>query len=157
QAWTDFRLPPLRKVEVALLEPGPTVVTLLNEEGEGPGGPGKKKRPLVVQGSFGLGVVSYVAFDLDMPPLTTWEGQIPFWRRCLKELAPRPPDATQTPNPGQPQFGFRDRAELATELQRALDDFGDIPTIPFYWVALFILFYILLVGPIDYFLLKKVF
>ena len=50
-----------------------------------------------------------------------------------------------------------DHPELATELQRALDDFGDIPTIPFYWVALFILFYILLVGPIDYFLLKKVF
>jgi hypothetical protein len=161
QVWTDFRLPPLRKVEVALLEPGPTTVTLLNEEGEGPGGPSKKKRPLVVQGSFGLGVVSYVAFDLDTPPLTTWEGQTDFWRRCLKELAPRPPDASQNPNPGmpnRPQLGmFGERPELATELQRALDDFGEIPTIPFYWVALFILFYILLVGPIDYFLLKKVF
>jgi hypothetical protein len=151
---------PPRKVEVALLEPGPGVLTLLNEEGEGPGRPGR--RPLIVQGSFGLGMVSYVAFDLDTPPMTTWEGQTAFWQRCLDELAPRLSDGRAPPNPGMPnQFPSglsRDRPELATELQRALDDFGtDIPTIPFYWVALFILFYILLVGPIDYFLLKKVF
>ena len=32
-----------------------------------------------------------------------------------------------------------------------------MPVISFGWVALFILFYILIVGPLDYFLLKKVF
>jgi hypothetical protein len=147
-----------RKVEVALLEPGAGTLVLL----AGEGGAGGKKRPLIIQGAFGLGMVSYVAFDLDTPPMTTWEGQTAFWQRCLDELAPPLPESNARPNPGmpnQPQFGlFGDRPELATELQRALDDFGtDIPTIPFYWVALFILFYILLVGPIDYFLLKKVF
>ncbi|MGH7226504.1 MAG: hypothetical protein ACRELF_25080, partial [Gemmataceae bacterium] len=33
----------------------------------------------------------------------------------------------------------------------------EVPVISFGWVALFILFYIVLVGPLDYFLLKKVF
>jgi hypothetical protein len=158
RVWSDLRMPPLRKLEVALLEPGPSTVTLLSEELEGGG---KKKRPLVVQGSYGLGMVAYIAFDVDTPPLTTWEGQTAFWHRCLNELTPRLSDGNPNPNAalaGQPQLGmFQDRPELATELQRALDDFGDIPTIPFYWVALFIVFYILLVGPIDYFILKKLF
>src|SRR5262249_2415914 len=37
-----------------------------------------------------------------------------------------------------------------------LEDFEDVPVISFGWVALFILVYILIVGPLDYFFLKKV-
>jgi hypothetical protein len=37
-----------------------------------------------------------------------------------------------------------------------LEDFEDVPVISFGWVALFILLYILVVGPLDYFFLKKV-
>jgi hypothetical protein len=42
-------------------------------------------------------------------------------------------------------------------LKRDMESFEEIPVIPFTWVALFILFYIVLVGPLDYFLLKKLF
>ena len=38
-----------------------------------------------------------------------------------------------------------------------MDTFEGVPVISFGWVALFILFYILLVGPIDYFVLKRLF
>jgi hypothetical protein len=41
-------------------------------------------------------------------------------------------------------------------MQRGLEEFEGVPIISFWWVALFILLYILVVGPLDYFLLKKV-
>jgi hypothetical protein len=50
-----------------------------------------------------------------------------------------------------------DRYDLRASLKRELESFEEIPVIPFTWVAVFILFYIVLVGPLDYFLLKKVF
>jgi hypothetical protein len=46
---------------------------------------------------------------------------------------------------------------LAVDLKRELESFREVPVISFGWVALFILFYIVLVGPLDYLLLKKVF
>jgi hypothetical protein len=42
-------------------------------------------------------------------------------------------------------------------LQRGLESFEDVPVISFGWVAFFILIYILIVGPLDYLFLKKVF
>src|SRR5262249_6040241 len=49
-----------------------------------------------------------------------------------------------------------DSTDVATRLQRELDRF-DVPRVSFGLVALFIFLYILLVGPLDYLLLKNVF
>src|SRR5262249_17289715 len=46
--------------------------------------------------------------------------------------------------------------DLASQLQGRLDKFQDVSVISFGWVALFILVYIIIVGPLDYFFLKKV-
>ena len=46
--------------------------------------------------------------------------------------------------------------ELSGKLVRNLETFAEVPVISFGWVALFILVYILIVGPLDYFFLKKV-
>jgi hypothetical protein len=47
--------------------------------------------------------------------------------------------------------------EIEGELKRALESFKEVPVISFGWVALFILVYIVIVGPLDYLILKKVF
>ncbi len=47
-------------------------------------------------------------------------------------------------------------SDLATLIRRALDQFAGVTLIPFAWVAGFIVLYILLIGPGDYFFLKKV-
>ncbi len=100
-------------------------------------------RPTVVQGACGNGHVVLVAFDLDTPPFSTWQGQTAFWKKLLGEVAPKPANNQQS--------------EAANELQRSLETFGSIPTISFGWVALFLLGYIALIGPVDYFILKRVF
>ena len=55
--------------------------------------------------------------------------------------------------------GFRDGGannDITTSLQQNLDNF-DVNIVPFGYVALFIILYILVVGPLDYFVLKHVF
>ncbi len=46
---------------------------------------------------------------------------------------------------------------MLTWQQRGLESFYDLPVIHFGWVTLFLLLYVLVVGPLDYFLLKKLF
>jgi hypothetical protein len=146
---------PLQGVEVATLELGKGVHVILREE----------KRPLLVEASCGLGRVVLVAFDLDLPPFTAWDGQPEFWTRLQREVAlylpvQAQPAQAQKPGGRPPMPGMQsdnDRYDLRGRLKRDLESFEEIPVIPFTWVALFILFYIVLVGPLDYFLLKKVF
>src|SRR5262249_29398989 len=141
---------PLRQVEIACVQPGPNMHGLVWEDREGDD---LEQRPIVLQSSCGLGRVVLVAFDLDAPPFSTWEGQAAFWKRLHNEIAPHQSAA----NAEQAIGPWGQGGELGTELKRGLESFEEVPVISFGWVALFILFYIVLVGPLDYLLLKKVF
>jgi hypothetical protein len=153
----------LQQAEVATLIPGKEVHVMVRDAG----------KPLIVEGSCGLGRVILVAFDLDAPPFTSWDGQISFWTRLQAEVAPYVP-ARQPNRPGGPGMpappmpgggpampgGAEDAGagyEARAALKNGLETFAELPVIPFGWVALFILFYIALVGPLDYFILKKLF
>src|SRR5262249_3440974 len=86
---------PLQQVEVATVVPGRGASVMVREE----------SGPVIVEGSCGLGRVVLVAFDLDAPPFTTWDGQEAFWNRLQREVAPYlPPRARAKPAaaPAQP-------------------------------------------------------
>src|SRR5207245_4443414 len=70
-------------------------------------------------------------------------------QKMLTDLAPRVGNQAD-PND---QRGAND---LSTDLQRTLDNF-DVRVIPFGYVALFIILYIVVVGPLDFLVLKYVF
>jgi hypothetical protein len=141
---------PLRQVEIAVVQPGRDTHGLVWEDAEDGD---REKRPILLQSSCGLGRVVLVAFDLDAPPFSTWEGQAGFWKRLHGEITPHLSSA----NPDQPSGAWGQGGELGMDLKRGLEGFEEVPVISFGWVALLILFYMALVGPLDYFLLKKVF
>jgi hypothetical protein len=136
-----------RNVEVTKLErkPGKEIEELVVE----PDG-----SLLIAQSSYGMGRVTLVGFDLDEPPFTSWKGQEDFWDRFLLRTAP--PVNRQVAPPTQRGLFDTDHSDLVSQLQINLEEFDDVPVISFGWVALFILLYIVVVGPLDYLFLKKV-
>ena len=112
--------------------------------------------PLRVSGAHGLGRVTILAFDLDREPFTKWGGQLEFWKKFRRELGREPTEETAM-NPNMMwQMQQNNSQDVASKLQNNLEEFEDVQVISFGWVALFILIYILVVGPLDYFFLKKV-
>jgi len=116
--------------------------------------------PLVIRGPYGFGRVTAVAIDVDQEPFASWADRGLFWSRALDLHRSASADATSGANAGTPigggqlyQSGVTD---LATLLRRSLERFPGIRLVPFGWVAFLIFLYILLIGPGDYFFLKKV-
>ncbi len=141
-------------VEIAKLKPGPGVQVLAyDRENAGPGA-----YPVIVQAPCGLGRVIVTAFDLNEPPFTTWrDGREAFWTRIKDLVEPANLDQAANNDPWGGRGGFNQNSpELTGKLVKSLENFPDVPVISFGWVALFILIYILIVGPLDYFFLKKV-
>jgi hypothetical protein len=170
-AWEDGAGGPLglpnQPVTVAAIEgkPGRPFRSLMKRLGDGAG------QELIVQGAAGLGCVTVVAFDLDQRPFIDW-----------KPDPNKPPDPNQPPPNPQADFfkqliarswarssalrvqddgnmniyNYNAENQLLTQLYGYLENFEEVPVISFGWVALFIFLYILVVGPLDYFFLKKV-
>ncbi len=107
--------------------------------------------PLVVRSPRAFGQIVFAAVDQDRPPLVDWKGRDALVRKLLD--LPQQKDATEQALSIQARnYGISD---LAGQLRGALDNFG-IDPISFFQVALLIFVYILLIGPGDYFFVKKV-
>jgi len=104
--------------------------------------------PLIIRTPRGLGQVTFVACDLDARPLSSWSG-----RGALvdKLLGHRKED-----KPSTPSYANAVQNDLSGQLRSALDQFPGVRVVPFWIVAMLILFYIVLVGPGDYFFVRNV-
>jgi len=109
-------------------------------------------RPVAVQGAYGLGRITVFAFDLDRLPFTDWNKRAPFWENVVNYCGYMLPPSGQKPE----KYSSIQYDDLTTRLQGSLDFFEGVPVVSFGWVALFILIYIILIGPVDYLFLKKV-
>jgi hypothetical protein len=158
-AWFAPQTPRLRRVEIAVLKPGPGTQVLASEAPGTEAGGDRQERPVVVQAACGVGQVLLVAFDLDTGPFTESPfsaSRRPFWIKLLEQMGIHTPEAAPA-GPPAPADERPENAELADTFQAGLEEFAEVPTVPFGLVALFILVYIILVGPLDYFIIKKVF
>ncbi len=113
-------------------------------------------RRAVVQAPYGLGRVTLVGFDLDRSPFVDYEDRPKAWDLILRECgANRAPQSFNKSN----NFSYNgiSEDELANEMRQHADAFASVPVISFGWVAAFIVLYTLLIGPVEYYVLKKVF
>ena len=117
--------------------------------------------PLVVQAPYGLGRVTFVAFDLDQSPFADFPKRAEFWDWLVREAgSPRSALASKDQNANNVNYGYTstDQAEdeFLTNLRQHVDTFDGVPVVSFGWVALFIVLYTLLIGPVEYLFLKLV-
>jgi hypothetical protein len=106
--------------------------------------------PLVIRTARGFGQVIFVAADLDRAPLAKWSNR----PRMAAKLLDMPVDRAEesSENTAMMHYGYSD---LAGQLRSALDRFAGVSLAPFWLVAALIVAYLLLIGPGDYFFLRK--
>lgn len=118
---------------------------------------GDDKEVLAVQASYGLGRVTLIAFDLDRSPFDEFGQRAEFWDWVLREGgANRASIGSENKPRASGTNPTEDEDELAVALRTHVDTFNDVPVISFGWVAVFIALYILLIGPVEYYVLKRV-
>lgn len=121
--------------------------------------------PLIVQSAYGLGRITVVGFDLDRSPFSEFQARSQFWMWLLAESGSAKAveghaasNSRNVNNNWSPSFNSASTEDdFSTALQRDIDRFEGVPVISFGWVALFVLLYTLLIGPVEYLILKKVF
>lgn len=142
-------LPGGARVQIAHLKPGRAAETVVSQKNAA------DSFPLVVRTACGLGQVTLVAFDVDQLPFRDWPTEPEFWYKLLNIPRPNPDAAAQaaarrdTPEEAAP--------DLASLFQNSLEQFPDVPVISYGLVAFFMFVYIAVVGPLDYFILRRFF
>lgn len=110
--------------------------------------------PTVMRYPYGFGHVVFVALDLDQPPFPQWQGRPGLVAKLLQDDAQTRRDEGSGAG-GLPQVTHIGYDDLAGQLRAALDQFRGVTLVAFSWVAGLLVLYLLLIGPADYLLLKK--
>lgn len=114
------------------------------------------KDTLAAQSAYGLGRVTVLGFDLDRPPFTEFNQKAEFWDWVLREGGTNRASAGSEGKPKPGTSGpTEEEDEVAVALRTHIDTFDSVPVVSFGWVAVLIVLYILLIGPIEYFVLKR--
>ena len=110
-------------------------------------------RPLVIRKAHGLGLVVFFAADLDRPPFSIWADRPRLMGRLLDQLlAEHQSEAEDRRTSQLSNVGYTD---IAGQLRATLDEFPSLTTVGFLIVAIAITAYLAVIGPIDYFLLRR--
>ena len=108
--------------------------------------------PLIVRSVRGFGMVVFVTFDIDTPPLDEWNSSA----RVLEKLIAIGRNAGEEDDSmsggGGNHAGYQD---ISGQLRSQLEKFENVTPIQFVWIAALLAFFIILIGPLDYYLLRK--
>src|SRR5262249_14794243 len=135
--------PKTQKIELARLDDGkvpPGNWQVLAESDDDSG-----KHPLIAQARDGIAQITYMAVSLEDTSFLQWDGKEQFRQTKVLKLAPKAPGGN---NDNDAFVGRQNNPnDITTDLLGMLDNF-DVKVIPFGYVALFIVLYILVVGPL---------
>ncbi len=117
------------------------------------GGP-TGRLPTIVRFPYGLGQITFLAFDPELPPFDGWQGRPTLMARVLQIAGPgwQSRAESETRQGQGVHLGYED---LVGQLRSALEQYPGVTRIQFSWVAGLLALYIALIGPADYFLLKR--
>lgn len=117
------------------------------------GGP-MGRLPTIIRFPYGLGQITFLAFDPELPPFDQWQGRTALMARVL-QLAGMTRRAGSDVDLRMGQVAHLGYEDLAGQLWSALDQFSGVTRVQFSWVAGLLAVYIALVGPIDYLVLRR--
>jgi hypothetical protein len=107
---------------------------------------GDKNLPLLVESRYGSGQVDFVALNLSSAPFNSWPDTIKFWNQLL---APTGEYSQNLP------------ADISQRQMYNMDVVGNLSNIPaldlpsIQWLGILLAVYILLVGPVNYVILRR--
>ncbi len=102
--------------------------------------------PLVVEGSYGKGRVDFIGLNLSSAPFNSWPDTIAFWNRLVASLGQYPMD--QPPDISMRQLAGMNMVSNLSNIPAL-----DLPSIR--WLTILLGVYILLVGPANYLILRR--
>ncbi len=109
--------------------------------------------PTIVRHPYGLGQVTFLAFDPDLAPFDQWQGRPSLVARVLQSGFARRGQMDEESEIRQlTHWGYDD---LIGQFRAALDQFVGVVRVDFSWVVGLIVIYVLLIGPVDYYVLKR--
>ncbi len=111
------------------------------------------EQPTLIRSALGFGEVVFAAFDLDRPPCAGWQGRSRLVDRLLAGSSANDRETRIHERSGRvAHIGYED---IAGQLRAAMDEFSGVTRFDFTGIAVLSVIYILLVGPADYLLLRK--
>lgn len=110
--------------------------------------------PLWTRSAHGFGIVEFFTFDLSADPIAQWPGRDSLLRLLLEAISDRQQESRVSQQAGQSaaHLGYSD---ISGHLRMALDQFPGVRSVSFFLIGAIIILYLVLVGPGDYFLLRK--
>jgi hypothetical protein len=126
-------------------------------------GPGVRSRalavedgvPLVAERRVGDGRVTFLAVSPGLPPLETWDGLVPLFKRLLVQQAL---DAKMAGlrTPGFTGFGYLYATPGVFDVSGNIFDLPGLDLPDAWGLALFLLVYIVVIGPVNFIVLRRI-
>jgi hypothetical protein len=113
-----------------------------------------EREPLVVRTACGFGRITFFGIDLDGPPLSDWKPLPQVMQKLVFDEFPPVSDQSRKRGKRLSQTGVSD---LATQLLSASEEFPDLARISTWTVMTLLIVYLMIIGPIDYFLVHRLF
>jgi hypothetical protein len=110
----------------------------------------RQPAPIAMEYRFGFGRAVAIAADLDRAPFTDWPQRMELIGALAPAMVPRERESRSAGRSGELAY-----TDLAGQVRATLDRFPESRTIPFSLAALILMGLIVLVGPVDYFLVNR--